>query len=68
MRKNIDITKNPTSEQVATLTKATTFPIRAEDEYPEFSEAELLQFKKFLTKEKQIDKNRLSHFACPHKH
>jgi uncharacterized protein (DUF4415 family) len=46
MLKNIDITKNPTSEQLAMLTKATVFPLLPEDEYPEFSEADLLQFRR----------------------
>jgi uncharacterized protein (DUF4415 family) len=46
MLKNIDITQNPTSEQIAMLTKATAFHVKSEDEYPEFSETELLQFRK----------------------
>lgn len=46
MRKNIDITKAPTPEQLEMLTRAETLPIPADSEYPEFTEAELLQFKR----------------------
>jgi uncharacterized protein (DUF4415 family) len=44
--KNIDVTKNPSPEQIAMLTKAAKIPVRADDEYPEFSATELLQFKR----------------------
>ena len=46
MRKNIDITKSPTQEQVAMLNQAMDIPVLADDEYPEFSETELRQFKR----------------------
>ena len=45
MRKAIDITRNPSQEQIEMLTKAAKLPIHEEAEYPEFSEIELLQFK-----------------------
>jgi len=46
MRKTIDVTKKPSQEQIEMLAKAATLPIYAESEYPEFSETELLQFKR----------------------
>lgn len=52
MRKNIDITQNPTPEQAAMLSKAANLPIPPDDEYPEFTEEELLQFKRISTERK----------------
>jgi len=46
MRKTIDVTKKPSQEQIEMLMSAAKLPIYAESEYPEFSEAELQQFKK----------------------
>jgi len=46
MRKTIDVTKSPSPEQIEMLTKAVKLPIHKEAEYPEFSEIELLQFKR----------------------
>ncbi len=46
MRKNIDIMKSPTPEQVAMLHQAMDIPVLADDEYSEFSETELRQFKR----------------------
>ena len=46
MRKTIDITKKPSQEQIEMLLKAAKLPILEESEYPEFSETELLQFKR----------------------
>jgi uncharacterized protein (DUF4415 family) len=46
MQKTIDINKSPSQEQIKMLTKAAELPIHAEAEYPEFSEAELMQFKR----------------------
>lgn len=57
MLKNIDVTKNPTPEQVAMLTKAADLPVLDDDEYPEFSEAELLQFKR-ISNEKKADRKK----------
>jgi uncharacterized protein (DUF4415 family) len=52
MRKYIDITQDPTPEQIAMLKKAATFPLQDDAEYPEFSEAELLEFKKVSAERK----------------
>ena len=41
MRKTIDVTQAPTPEQIAMLTEAAKLPIPDDDEYPEFTEAEL---------------------------
>ena len=46
VRKDIDITKKPTSEQMEMLKKAEELPIPDDAEYPEFTEAELLQFQR----------------------
>jgi uncharacterized protein (DUF4415 family) len=54
MRKTIDITKSPSQEQIEMLTKAAKLPIHAEAEYPEFSEIELLQFKRISSERKAV--------------
>ena len=46
MRKTIDVTKRPSQEQIEMLANAAKLPINAESEYPEFSESELLQFRR----------------------
>jgi len=46
MRKTIDVTKKASQEQIEMLLTAAKLPIHAESEYPEFSETELLQFKR----------------------
>jgi hypothetical protein len=46
MRKYIDINQDPTPEQIAMLTKAATYPLQDDAEYPELSEAELQKFQK----------------------
>ena len=46
MRKTIDETKKPSQEQIEMLLKAEKLPINAQSEYPEFSEIELMQFKR----------------------
>ncbi|MDR0948746.1 MAG: BrnA antitoxin family protein [Lachnospiraceae bacterium] len=53
MRKNIDITKEPTQEQITMLTKAMELPVSAEAEYPEFSEADLKQFREISDERKK---------------
>jgi uncharacterized protein (DUF4415 family) len=53
MRKNIDITKEPTSEQIEMLTKAMNIPVGDDAEYPAFSEEELFQFKKISDERKK---------------
>ena len=57
MRKTIDITKSPSQEQIEMLTKAANFPIHEEAEYPEFSEIELLQFKR-ISGERRADRQK----------
>ena len=46
--KDIDIKKKPTQEQEAMIKNAKEKPIFTDDEYPEFSDAELLQFKRIV--------------------
>ncbi len=57
MRKNIDVTKEPTSAQIAMLQRAATLPISADDECPEFSEAELSEFKR-ISSERKADRQK----------
>ena len=57
MRKTIDITKSPSQEQIEMLTKAAKLPIHEEAEYPEFSEMELLQFKR-ISSERRADRQK----------
>ncbi|MEG0900303.1 MAG: BrnA antitoxin family protein [Oscillospiraceae bacterium] len=57
MLKNIDITKNPTAEQIAMLARASQLPIPADDEYPAFSETELMQFKR-ISSDRQANRNK----------
>jgi len=57
MRKTIDITKSPSQEQIEMLTKAAKLPIHEEAEYPEFSEIELLQFKR-ISGERRADRQK----------
>ena len=53
MKKTIDITKKPTVEQLAMLSHAATMNLPADSEYPEFSDEELLQFKKISEQRKR---------------
>jgi uncharacterized protein (DUF4415 family) len=46
MLKNIDVTKNPTPEQISMLERATQLSPVPNDDCPEFSEIELMQFKR----------------------
>ena len=57
MRKTIDITRDPSQEQIEMLTKAAKLPIHEEAEYPEFSEIELLQFKR-ISDERRADRQK----------
>ena len=57
MRKTIDITRNPSQEQIEMLAKAAKLPIHEEAEYPEFSETELLQFKR-ISCERRADRQK----------
>ena len=51
MRKNIEVTKEPTSEQIAMLQRVAALPISADNECPEFSKAELSEFRRIQVKE-----------------
>ena len=51
MRKNIEVTKEPTSEQIAMLQRVAALPISADNECPEFSKAELTEFRRIQVKE-----------------
>jgi len=53
MRKTIDIIRNPSQKQIEMLTKAAKLSIHEEAEYPEFSEIELLQFKR-ISSERRV--------------
>ena len=46
MIKDIDVTKKPSQDQIKMLNMASAFPASKDDEYPELTEEELLQFKK----------------------
>lgn len=52
MLKHIDVSKQPSAEQLAILEKAALLPIPMDDEYPEFSDEELLQFQRISSKRK----------------
>ena len=52
MRRIIDVTKSPSKDQIEMLRKAQKLPLHKEAEYPEFSETELLLFKKISTERK----------------
>lgn len=53
VRKDIDITQKPTSEQMEMLKKAEELPIPDDAEYPEFTEVELLQFQRISNARKK---------------
>jgi uncharacterized protein (DUF4415 family) len=57
MRKKIDVTKNPSPKQLEMLSKAEKLPVYVDDEYPEFSEIELLQFKR-ISNERRADRQK----------
>lgn len=52
MLKNIDVKKNPTKQQEVMLKNAAQYSLSQDDEYPEFSEEELAQFKKISSERK----------------
>ena len=52
MRKKIDVKKVPSAEQLAMISLASKAKLPADSEYPEFSDKELLQFKKISDKNK----------------
>lgn len=57
MIRDIDVTKKPSQDQIKMLNMASAFPVSEDDEYPEPTEEELLQFKKAVNgaKLKTID-------------
>lgn len=57
MIRDIDVTKKPSQDQIKMLNMASAFPVSEDDEYPEPTEEELLQFKKAVNgaKMKTID-------------
>jgi len=57
MRKTIDVTKSPSREQIEMLAKAAKLPIHEEAEYPEFSETELLQFRR-ISSERRVERQK----------
>ena len=46
MIKYIDVTKKPSQDQIKMLNMASAIPDSEDDEYPELTKEELLQFKK----------------------
>ena len=46
MIKYINVTKKPSKDQIKMLNMASAFPATKDDEYPELTEEEILQFKK----------------------
>lgn len=46
MQTKIDVTRKPTEQQIEMLNLAAKMPLPDDSEYPEFSEAELLKFRK----------------------
>lgn len=46
MIKYINVTKKPSQDQIKMLNMASAFPAPKDDEYPELTEEEILQFKK----------------------
>ncbi|MEG0771518.1 MAG: BrnA antitoxin family protein [Clostridia bacterium] len=55
--KNIDFDKKLSPKQLETLQKMDTSPVVPDEDCPEFSEAELLQFKRIST-DRQSDRNK----------
>lgn len=53
MRKEIDVNKSPSPEQIEMMKTAASLPVSKDDEYPEFSEDELKQFKKISESRKE---------------
>lgn len=56
-RVNIDVTKSPTPEQMEMLMSAAQLPIPEDAEYPEFSDEELMEFKR-VSHERRTDRNK----------
>ena len=65
MKKTINVTNKPTAKQLSMLSRAAEMELPSDDEYPEFSDEELLQFRRIsehrkLNRQKQTVTLRLS--------
>lgn len=57
VRKEIDITQNPTKEQIEMLHYAASIPLKYDEDCPELSDEELQDFKR-ISKEKQLERRK----------
>ncbi len=57
VRKEIDITQNPTKEQIEMLHYADSIPLKYDEDCPELSDEELQDFKR-ISKEKQLERRK----------
>lgn len=57
VRKEIDITQNPTKEQIEMLHYADSIPLKYDEDCPELSDEELQDFKQ-ISKEKQLERRK----------
>lgn len=57
VRKEIDITQNPTEEQIEMLHHAASIPLKYDEDCPELSDEELQDFKR-ISKEKQLERRK----------
>lgn len=57
VRKEIDITQNPTKEQIEMLQNAASAPIKYDEDCPALSDEELQNFKR-ISKEKQLERRK----------
>lgn len=57
VRKEIDITQNPTKEQIEMLQNAASAPIKYDEDCPALSDEELQDFK-WISKEKQLERRK----------
>ena len=57
VRKEIDITQNPTKEQIEMLHYAASIPLKYDEDCPELSDEELQDFKR-ISKEKQMERRK----------
>lgn len=57
VRKEIDITQDPTKEQIEMLHHAASIPLKYDEDCPELSDEELQDFKR-ISKEKQLERRK----------
>jgi len=57
VNKEIDITQNPTKEQIEMLRHAASIPLKYDEDCPELSDEELKDFKR-ISKEKQMERRK----------